>query len=210
MLLIFDLDGTVIDSRSCIVKATQAAFRFHELEEPEENEVAGAMGIPLEVTFPRWSGQKDAADLIATYRRLYAEMAGSELTVFGGMREALSVLGTRHTLTIATSKKRSVADHNLELMNLRDLFVMVLGSDDVSNYKPHPESIHRVRKAFPFDPSESVMIGDARADIDMGHAAGVQTCAAIWGAHDADELVATRPTMTANHPSDLVGLFAMG
>ncbi len=75
MLLIFDLDGTLIDSKCCIVKATQEAFGLHGLPAPSENQIVDKMGIPIEVTFPEWSGWTNAQLVMGSYRSLYGELS---------------------------------------------------------------------------------------------------------------------------------------
>ena len=216
MLLIFDLDGTLIDSRSCITKATQEAFKFKGFTVPDENLIVAAMGIPIEVTFPRWSGQEDCSDLMAKYRSLYGELAATELQVFPGIPEALATLAKDHTLAIATSKKHSVAESSLEVCGLRHLFSYVVGSDDVQNYKPHPETIYKVLSEFsgkPVDDKkrhyvEAWMIGDATTDLDMGDAAEIPTCFVTWGAHSLSDLGDRHPPASVIHESaDLLRLF---
>lgn len=207
MLLIFDLDGTLIDSRACITKATQEAFKFRGFEVPSENHIVASMGIPIEVTFAQWSGQEDVSELLVRYRSLYAELALTELKPFKGIPEALAILAKDHTLAIATSKKRSAAELSLEVCGLRDFFTAIVGSDDVQNYKPHPESIERILALHPVNKSECWMIGDATSDIEMGETADVCTCAVTWGAHSIDALADLYPTSIIHMPNELLWLF---
>lgn len=219
MLLIFDLDGTLIDSRSCIVKATQRAFEEHGLLVPEEAVIVNAMGTPIEVTFPVWSGLDDVEALKADYRQLYREVSETELTIFKGIPEALEFLSKEHTLAIATSKKRSVAEHNLDVCGLRHYFKYIVGSDDVQNYKPHPESIYKIlsqHRGKEVNGSkrhwvEAWMIGDTRMDIEMGEAAEVATCFVMWGSHSLKDIADMHPpTSNLQFPQEFHWLFGDG
>lgn len=207
VLLIFDLDGTLIDSKSCIVKATQQAFETSGLAIPTEEDIVSSMGIPIEVTFPRWSCSIEVEDLLASYRNIYKEVSKSELKVFDGIPEALTWLHGRHTLTIATSKKHSVAEQNLETTGLLQYFDMLIGSDDVENYKPHPESIERILERFHTPRIQTWMIGDATTDLEMGEAARVCTCAVTWGAHSTEVLANCVPTSILHSPDEFLWLF---
>ncbi len=191
MLLIFDLDGTLIDSKSCIVKATQAAFGLHGLPSPSEEQIVEKMGIPIEVTFPAWSGWTDVQSIINSYRSLYGEISKTELKPFKGIPEALAYLAKDHTLAIATSKKRSVAEQSLEICGLRQYFPAVIGSDDVENFKPHPESIEKVMSVLKMSelrPVDIWMIGDSVVDLLMAKALDICSCAVTWGAGHIDDL----------------------
>lgn len=209
MLLIFDLDGTLIDSRSCIVKATQQAFMLGGFQPPSEADIAFAMGIPIEVTFPKWAGTSDTDKLIQTYRAQYAEYAPTEIKTFEGIPDIVAKLSAHHKLAIATSKKRSVAESNLAQFDLLKYFAHVVGSDDVLHYKPHPESIERILMANNDSTVEAWMIGDATTDIEMGQAAKIRTCAVSWGAHSASKLGDLNPTSMLHQPQELLALFGV-
>jgi phosphoglycolate phosphatase-like HAD superfamily hydrolase/GNAT superfamily N-acetyltransferase len=191
VLLIFDLDGTLIDSKNCIVKATQEAFNLQGLPAPSEDQIVEKMGIPIEVTFPEWSGWTDAQPIIDSYRSLYGEISKTELKPFKGIHHALTFLAKDHTLAIATSKKRSVAEQSLEICGLRNFFPVIVGSDDVQNFKPHPETIEKVLSALKMPELRSGdiwMIGDTIVDLQMAQTLDICSCAVTWGAGHIDDL----------------------
>ncbi len=191
VLLIFDLDGTLIDSQSCIVKATQEAFALHGLPAPSEGQIVEKMGIPIEVSFPEWSNRTDTQPIIDSYRYLYGEISKTELKPFKGIDHALTFLAKDHTLAIATSKKRSVAEQSLEVCGLRHFFPVIVGSDDVQNFKPHPESLEKVLSAVKMPELRSVdiwMIGDTVIDLQMAQALDICSCAVTWGAGQVEDL----------------------
>ena len=208
MLLIFDLDGTLVDSKDCIVHSVQHAFTSHCLAVPSADQIVQAMGIPIEVTFPEWSGLADVDALMADYRSEFARRSETELKLFPRLEYVLPKLAEKATLAIATSKKRAVAEHSLEVCGIRQYFSMIVGADDVQNYKPHPESIHKILAAFPGETEGGVwMIGDATSDIEMGEAVNVCTCAVTWGAHSIDALSDLYPTSILHNPMEFLWLF---
>lgn len=208
MLLIFDLDGTLIDSQDCIVHSVQHAFRSAGLAEPTRDQIVQAMGIPIEVTFPEWSGLTDVANLLAAYRAEYKVRSETELRVFHGLPQVLATLARKNRLAIATSKKHSVAKHSLDICEISQHFSMIVGSDDVENFKPHPESIHKILEKFPQkQPTDTWMIGDATTDLIMGEAAGICTCAVTWGSHSTEVLANHDPTSIIHYPTELLWLF---
>jgi phosphoglycolate phosphatase-like HAD superfamily hydrolase len=100
-----------------------------------------------------------------------------------------------------------VAEQNLETAGLLHYFDMIVGSDDVQNYKPHPESIEVILQRFSFPRIEAWMIGDATTDLEMGEAAKVCTCAVTWGAHSVDALANLDPTSILHSPAEFLWLF---
>lgn len=82
----------------------------------------------------------------------------------------------------------------------------MIGSDQVENYKPAPDGVLYIVKQYGLSTHQTVMIGDAIFDIQMGKAAGVQTCAVTWGAHDAAELADQHPDFLIKQVDELLNL----
>jgi phosphoglycolate phosphatase len=205
LLIIFDLDGTLIDSARCVIHATQAAFEQHELPVPSAEQIIGSMGLPIEQSFVRWSGQDDATQLIAEFRVIYIDCSPRLIEVFPGLAEMLHQLhAAGNTLTIATSKKREVAEMNLRDCGLASYFARVVGSNDVQNYKPHPETAMKLLEEFEADPAETWVVGDSTFDLEMGRGAGCRTCAVTWGAHSGVDLAGAKPDAIVSMASELL------
>jgi phosphoglycolate phosphatase len=205
MLIIFDLDGTLVDSARCVVAATQEAFVQHQLAPPTEEQVVASMGIPIERSFVGWSGLDDPAHLIADFREIYKSRSRELITVFPGIREALQELSDAgHQLAIATSKKREMAELNLTDCDLIHFFVKIIGSNDVGNYKPHPESAQKIIEHTGDSPETVWVVGDSTYDIDMGNAAGCKTCAVTWGAHTGITLAASSPNAMVSSVTEMM------
>ncbi|EGC68208.1 HAD hydrolase, family IA, variant 1 [Enterococcus casseliflavus ATCC 12755] len=207
--VIFDLDGTLLDSRECSIKATKAAFTEMGLKVPSEVVIEHYMGIPIEESFFKMSeqplDQETATELIRVFRTYYQTYEESTLNVFPEIPHVLEILMKRKVpCFVVSSKKTAVVKRNLAAQNLVAFFEEIIGSDAVSHYKPHPEGINKVVTQYQFDPSRTIMVGDAIFDIQMGKAAGVKTIAVTWGSHDAKKLSAEKPDALAEAPQDIL------
>lgn len=207
--VIFDLDGTLLDSRECSIKATKAAFTEMGLKVPSEVVIEHYMGIPIEESFFKMSeqplDQETATELIRVFRTYYQTYEESTLNVFPEIPHVLEILMKRKVpCFVVSSKKTAVVKRNLAAQNLVAFFEEIIGSDAVSHYKPHPEGINKVVTQYQFDPTMTIMVGDAIFDIQMGKAAGVKTIAVTWGSHDAKKLSAEKPDALAEAPQDIL------
>jgi len=207
--VIFDLDGTLLDSRECSIKATKAAFTEMGLKVPSEVVIEHYMGIPIEESFFKMSeqplDQETATELIRVFRTYYQTYEESTLNVFPEIPHVLEILMKRKVpCFVVSSKKTAVVKRNLAAQNLVAFFEEIIGSDAVSHYKPHPEGINKVVTQYQFDPTRTIMVGDAIFDIQMGKAAGVKTIAVTWGSHDAKKLSAEKPDALAEAPQDIL------
>ena len=107
------------------------------------------------------------------------------------------------TLGLVTSKMRGGALKGLRLAGLEAAFDVVVGSDEVTNPKPHPEPVLLALERLGRRPTDAVFIGDSRHDIECGRAAGVKTAAVLWGPFDRDHLEDLDPDYWLEQPSDL-------
>ncbi len=207
--VIFDLDGTLLDSKECSVKATKAAFKEMGLKVPSEVVIEHYIGIPIEESFFKMSeqplDQETAAELIRIFRAYYQIYEESTLKVFPEIPHVLEILNKRKVpCFVVSSKKTAVVKRNLAAQDLVAFFEEIIGSDAVTHYKPHPEGINKVVAHYQFDPTKTIMIGDAIFDIQMGKAAGVKTIAVTWGSHDPKKLSEENPDALVDAPREIL------
>ena len=206
--VLFDFDGTLADSGQCAVIATQQAFREHQLPAPPAAAIVQHMGIPIERCF-RSLGAADLDDiafaaLLATFRQHYAAAAASHIHLYPGISDLLAALKAQgRSCGIISSKKAAVLRDNCAQLGIVAQFDVFVGSDDVRHYKPHPEGIERALAVLACPAGRAIYVGDAVSDIAAGRAAGVQTCAVTWGAHDAAALAAATPDFLLGDVADL-------
>ena len=195
-LVIFDVDGTLVDSQAHILGAMQAAFAANGLPAPPRAATLAIVGLSLPVAMARLVPDlpDHHASLVAAYKDAFATLRlspeGAALSpLFPGARAALDRLaGEDHTLlAIATGKSRRGMDHILDLHGIGALFQSVQVADDHPS-KPHPSMIHACLRDTGVDASRAVILGDTTYDIEMGVAAGIHALGVTWGYHPSESL----------------------
>ena len=209
-LAVFDFDGTLVDSEACIRASLAAAFERHGL-------TAGAMrkewiGLPLHTIIRSACDDVDERrieSIIEAYRAHYAEIDPRVTFAFPGMVETLHELArTGVRLAVATNKHSRPARGTLERLGIAGLFDPIIGAEQVTNPKPHPDLLLRVLADTGVSPACALMIGDADVDLHMAAAAGVASCAVTWGNHSLAQLRAAGPAHIAQTPCELRALLS--
>lgn len=192
--LVFDLDGTLVDSLHDIVLSFQYAFRVLGLSVPDYAAVRAQIGKPLESMFAAFSDTQIAA-LTAIYCAYYPKHAADHAAPQPGVPEALEALRWRgHKLAVATTKRTPVAEALLGAVGLAGAVDVVQGTDGFA-HKPAPGVIYRALAHT--GGVGSWMVGDTVSDIQAGQVAGLQTYAVTWGTQDAATLRGAAPTVIA-------------
>jgi len=210
-VVIFDLDGTLVDTPTAITEAFRAAFTAVGATPPAEQAVRATIGLPLEQAFAQLlgtpSGDTMLAELATQYQFAFREIAlprAAEL-VFPGVVEGLEVLHRRgFQLAIATSKYLANAEALLSAAGLRHHFSLVIGADLVAQAKPDPETAHAILRAFEITADRAVVVGDTTFDIHMANAAAIASVAVTYGVHDMACLLAAGPTWVCDNFGDVV------
>ena len=203
--LLFDLDGTLIDSIDLILRSYRHTMRTHRGEEPPDDVWIEGLGTPLWVQFRRWTqDEAEIRAMVETYRTYNLAHHDELVRPYDGVVEAVLRLDTAgRTLGLVTSKMRGGALKGLRLAGLETAFDVVVGSDEVTNPKPHPEPVLLALERLDRRPADAVFIGDSRHDIECGRAAGVKTAAVLWGPFDRNHLEDLDPDYWLERPSDL-------
>lgn len=205
--LIFDFDGTIVDSKECSIVATQKSFKERGLEEPTVNLIEYYMGIPIEKSFSLMSSvdldDHQLEALIKTFRQNYKEVESSYLKLYKHMTEQLQSLSKNKQLFVVSSKKTDVLIRNLEILDIDHLFTEVIGSDKVNHYKPSPDGINYILNKYQLENEETIYIGDAIFDMQMANSAKVASCAVTWGTHSIEELKSENPTYIIHEVTEL-------
>ncbi|MBI1968094.1 MAG: HAD-IA family hydrolase [Gemmatimonadetes bacterium] len=208
---LFDLDGTLIDSIELILRSYRHTLKIHRgLEPPDETWMAG-LGTPLWVQFREWTqDETEIAAMVATYREYNLTHHDALVRPYDGVVTEVKKL-KRHgkRLGLVTSKMRGGAIRGLKVADLGDAFDAIVGADEVTHPKPHPEPVLKALELLNARPAESVFIGDSRHDIECGRAAGVKTAAALWGPFDRAHLADLHPDYWLDTPAAL-GQFTDG
>lgn len=188
-LIMFDMDGTLIDSGAIIAEHMAATFRDHGLAEPTREMSHSIIGLSLELAIENLARcDAETAILMAgTYRRHYRAMLAEghrHEPLYAGAMDALDRLRAHDTsiLGIATGKGLHGVNRILALHALADHFV-TLQTPDHNPSKPHPGMILRACSETGIDPDRTVMVGDTTFDMELGRSAGARTIGVSWGYH---------------------------
>ena len=198
-LVIFDVDGTLVDSQDMIFAAFTFAYQRLGLPVPDRAHALSFVGMSLEKIFPLMSPAQDPAThraLAQGYRDAYFHIRkekGSAATspFFPGARAALDRLRAQDwtLLAVATGKSKRGLDKLIEGYALDGYFQSQQTADHHPS-KPHPAMVQACLDETGVDPSRAVMIGDTTFDVEMGQAAGVKTIGVSWGYHPVADLPA--------------------
>jgi phosphoglycolate phosphatase len=194
-LLVFDWDGTLMDSTAHIALSIQAACRDLGLRVPSREQASHIIGLGLQdamrYLLPDLTAQ-DYPRVVERYRVHF--LAGNpHVALFSGVREGLAQLAGRgYTLAVATGKSRQGLDRSLSESGLAGRFHASRCADE-GFPKPHPEMLEVLMGTFGVGPQHTLMIGDTTHDLEMARSAGVAGLAVTYGAHDAEKLKAVGP-----------------
>ena len=193
-LIVFDWDGTVIDSPAAIVECMQAASLELGLAVPEASRASHVIGLGLhdamKIVAPELPGER-YPEFIASYRRHFLAREDT-MRPFPGMPELLEGLSRERPLAIATGKSRRGLERSLDATGVRRLFVASRCADETTP-KPHPAMLLELMDELAVDAQGVLMIGDTSHDMEMARAAGVDGLAVTYGAHEARHLRACGP-----------------
>lgn len=193
-LLVFDWDGTIIDSASTIAECIRDASRELGLEVPDRERASHVIGLGLQdamrIAVPGLPAQR-YPEFVESYRRHFVERKDS-MQLFDGMRELLEGLAKKHVLAIATGKSRRGLDRDLDFHHLKPLFAASRCADE-TNPKPHPAMLLELMTQLEITQKKTLMVGDTSHDLEMARAAGVDAVAVTYGAHPEAGLRACAP-----------------
>jgi phosphoglycolate phosphatase len=187
-LVLFDVDGTLVDSQNIIVAAQRAAFEAHGLEPPSRERSLSIVGITLVQGIAVLAGPKAPAESIAeTYKQVFNELRKDPAypePLFPGAAEVLGRLSAREDvrLGICTGKSRRGVAHLIDTHGWERLFTVVKTADDAPS-KPDPGMILQAMAETGAAPADTFMIGDTTFDMQMARAAGATPIGVAWGYH---------------------------
>jgi phosphoglycolate phosphatase len=195
MLAIFDVDGTLIDSRAIILEAARQSFAEHNLPVPEYEAVRQVVGLPLQEALHRLAphlGEPELHHLVEGYKQAFRGFRLRPDFIepqYDGVQHMLDDLRTQGwQLAMATGKSRRGVEEILDMHNWRGVFDAAFCSDDGPG-KPHPHMVEQCLLATGIPCDRAVMIGDTSFDMIMARAANVRALGVTWGFHTRDEII---------------------
>ncbi len=215
-LIVFDIDGTLVDSKAMILAAQRETFRLHGIPAPDERRSLSIVGLSLPQAFRVLVGEDAPIDaLCADYKRVFRDLrigAVHDEPLFPGAAETVAALAARDDvrLGIATGKTRNGVTHLVEKHGWDGLFVTMQTADDAPS-KPHPGMLLRAMDEAGIGPGQTYMVGDTTFDMEMAVRAGCRPVGVAWGNHDPADLAAAgaeRVLIAMEHLSDHIDALA--
>jgi phosphoglycolate phosphatase len=194
-LIVFDCDGTLVDSQQLIVEAARQTLLAHQLEPLEADAVRAVIGLSLELALAQLVPDADdrtLISLVATYRATWRLLRSQGVLEppFPRTREVLGMLERNgHLLGVATGKSRAGLLEVLDHHGLTALFVSFQTADRHPS-KPHPGMLEEAMRETGSAPAETLMVGDTSFDMAMARAAGARAIGVAWGYHPPQVLEA--------------------
>jgi phosphoglycolate phosphatase len=204
-LIIFDLDGTLIDSRKDIANSVNHTLKAIGLEPLNENIITGYVGngvrsLMEKILFPANSYLFDKG--MSIFLDYYAEHLLDNTNFFSGVIETLNYFADKK-MAVVTNKPENLSIKTLRGLGVYDYFKAVLGGDSLEKKKPSPEPVLKVLSDLNIKKEAAIIVGDGLQDIAAGKGAGIRTCAVTYGFTKTEELAKAEPTLIINSLHEL-------
>ena len=209
-MVVFDCDGTLVDSQHAIIAATAFALGQEGLAMPPRQKVLGAVGLPVEIALKRHAPSADAemlARIVDNYRAESVRLANQDdrgQIMFPGMEELVHWLGHEDNvfMGIVTMKSRRGLNRVVDAYGIRPFFQSLKSADDGPG-KPAPDLLLDAMAELGTNATQTVMVGDTSFDMMMARAAGCYAVGVAWGYQSVEELEESGAHEIVNTPDEL-------
>jgi pyrophosphatase PpaX len=203
--ILFDLDGTILDTNELIIQSFLHTFQGVTAEPVTREHIIPNMGRPLREQMVFFSGREEVDDLILKYREYNLRRHDELVTAFPYVPETMARLkAAGFKLGVVTSKIRKTTEMGLRLTGIFEHFDTIVTVEEVERAKPHPEGILKALQALGAEASEALMVGDSHYDIEAAHHAGVPSVGVSWSLKGIEYLKAYNPTYVIDDIRELL------
>ncbi len=210
-LIIFDLDGTLIDSKKDIAFSVNETFRKMGINQLPEETIYGYVGNGVRPLIDRTltaAGKENSiSQAVEHFRSIYIDHLLDTTVMFGGVAEALESFKNRKKMAIASNKPYRYVEKILKGLGMDDFFESVKGGDSVEMKKPAPEMLQSIMKEISIsNPKNAVFVGDSGVDIRTGKNANVMTIGVTYGFRSRQEVEENEPDAIIDSPTELMDI----
>ena len=189
MTILFDLDGTLIDSTEAILESFHRSYAVHKRPSPDDEAIKALIGYPLDVMYRELGIEEEMVwTFVDTYKRHYRKISCEKTQLLDCAREAIEEASKFARLGIVTTKTGRYSRELLEYFGVMHYFEVLIGREDVENPKPHPEPIDKALALMACERSTCWMIGDTRLDVEAAKNASIGCVAVTTGYDNRDQL----------------------
>ncbi|HET7631450.1 MAG TPA: HAD-IA family hydrolase [Gemmatimonadaceae bacterium] len=208
--ILFDLDGTLLDSIELVLNSKRHAFESRGLPVPSDADWLRWLGTPLVDSFAHYTTDaEEIRQFIRAYREYQVVHHDRLVRAYPGAHEALTALRAAGCpIGIVTSKSVQTASQGLQRVGLLEFADTIIGEDSTQRHKPDPEPVQLGLHRLQATAAHAMFVGDSIHDMAAGRAAGVTTVAALWGPFTRAELAPAQPTYYLERLADLPPLVA--
>lgn len=205
--ILFDFDGTLVDSAPAIVRTMEQTFLRMGVDIPSESAMCATIGMQLSIALQQLGvlTDKQTQKAVTIYRDLFPQYALSHLTVFPQVLDTLAELqkqGIR--MGIVTSRESRSLDSIMQHCGMSSFFESCVTGADGYPPKPAPDMAQALLDRMGLVPEEAIVVGDTTFDIEMGNSCGCRTIAVTYGNHDIQTLCSAHPTYMADEFADIL------
>lgn len=204
-VLLFDLDGTLVDSRQDLANAVNRTRLDFFLEEVDVKQVIEWVGDGVHRLLQRAFPGFDAKTVYQRFLAHYEHHLCDHTVLYPGVKRLLDHAG-EHILAVVTNKGQRFTEPLLESLGIRERFDAIIGARPGMPLKPDPAPLRLALDRMNVTSAEAVMIGDSLQDIQAGKNAKVATCAVTWGFRSETQLAIVQPDWMVSHPDELTAM----
>ncbi|KZE36429.1 pyrophosphatase [Bhargavaea cecembensis] len=202
--ILFDFDGTLFDTNDLIIETFMTVLGKHFPGRYAREDCLPFMGPPLRETFEELAPE-NVDQMMEEYVKWNLENHDRLTSEFPGVSDVLKKLKERGLkMAIVSTKRNKTIHRGLDLMDAEGVFEVVIGLDDVTHAKPHPEPLQKAMDALGADPATTLMVGDNSHDIEGGRNAGTLTAGVAWSAKGRAFMESLKPDYMLDAIEDLL------
>ncbi|HEY1216726.1 MAG TPA: HAD-IA family hydrolase [Bryobacteraceae bacterium] len=207
MLIIFDLDGTLIDSSKDLATAMNATREHLGMAPIDPSLIYSFVGNGVRVLVQRALGGESNSELVDKGHQFFLTYYGAHAVentrLYPRIEETLKRLNAKHKLAILTNKPIEISYRIVKFLQLEKYFSRVYGGDSFSEKKPSPVGIHALMQEFKAPAPGVLMVGDSSVDVETARNANVKSCGVLWG-FQPESLKKSRPDLLIYDPVDIL------
>ncbi|GIM30476.1 pyrophosphatase PpaX [Clostridium polyendosporum] len=204
--VLFDLDGTLIDTNELIFNSFSHAFKSVLNMELPQKEITTMFGRPLKYSFEKYTQDK-LEEMIHSYRSYNEERHDNMCFAFDGVKDMLGKLKEMGIkLAVVTSKRKVLAERGMKIAGIYEMFDIIVSPENTEKHKPEGEPALKACELLGVLPEEALMVGDSHLDILCGQNAGCKTCGVKYTTLQIKELEARKPDFFIDNPLDVISV----
>ncbi len=189
MTILFDLDGTLIDSTEAILESFHNSFDIFKMSHPSDEAIKSLIGHPLDVMYATLGVEDEKVwDMVDAYKEHYRKISTQKTQLLPFAAEAIELAAQHARLGIVTTKTGRYSKVLMEHFSLMHHFEVLIGREDVQHPKPHPEPIYKAIEFLKVQKENCWMIGDTRMDLIAAKEAGIKSVAVVSEYEPLEEL----------------------